>query len=228
MDLPELEMFVAVVEERSVGRAAARLFRTQPAVSIALGKLEKQIGTTLLDRSSRLAFRLTPAGALLYEKATQMIAIRNEVVVRFRGQGPGGSQSRLLLGTAETGSRELVARMAEQFKLGHPAVHIELSSSDPERLLREVADRGIDAAFFGATTHPVKTLRGITFRLLQGAGTDKPLTVALPERGCSYTLKRFVDSFAAQDSPSFETPLRSARRSVRTRLASTAALRRDA
>lgn len=77
MDLPELEMFVAVVEERSVGRAAARMFRTQQAVSIALGKLEKQIGTTLLDRSSRLAFRLTPAGALLYEKATQMIAIRN-------------------------------------------------------------------------------------------------------------------------------------------------------
>lgn len=198
MDLPALEMFVAVVEERSVGRAAARMFRTQPAVSIALGKLEKQIGTTLLYRSGRLAIRLTPAGALVYEKATQMIAIRNEAVVRLRGQGPEGSRSRLLLGTAETGSRELVACMAEKFKLRHPAVHIELSSSVPERLLQEVADREIDAAFFWPATQPVKTLRGITFRLLQRAGAHKPLTVALPERGCSFTLKRFVELYEGQ------------------------------
>ena len=47
MELMQLEMFVAVVEERSFVRAAERVFRTQPAVSIGLRKLEGRIGVPL-------------------------------------------------------------------------------------------------------------------------------------------------------------------------------------
>ncbi len=67
MELMQLEMFVAVVEERSVQRAADRVSRTQPAVSIAVRKLEQDIGTMLLDRSHRRDYRLTRAGEFLYE-----------------------------------------------------------------------------------------------------------------------------------------------------------------
>jgi hypothetical protein len=59
MELMQLEMFVAVVEERSFVRAAERVFRTQPAVSIGLRKLEGRIGVPLLDRSHRRSARLT-------------------------------------------------------------------------------------------------------------------------------------------------------------------------
>ncbi len=59
MELMQLEMFVAVVEERSVQRAADRVSRTQPTVSIAVRKLEQDIGTILLDRSNRRDYRLT-------------------------------------------------------------------------------------------------------------------------------------------------------------------------
>jgi DNA-binding transcriptional LysR family regulator len=55
MELMQLEMFVAVAEERSFVRAAERVFRTQPAVSIGLRKLEGRIGVALLDRSHRRA-----------------------------------------------------------------------------------------------------------------------------------------------------------------------------
>jgi DNA-binding transcriptional LysR family regulator len=65
MDLTQLEMFVAAVEERSFLRAAERVFRTQPAVSIGLRKLEGRIGAPLLDRSHRRSRRLTPAGEVL-------------------------------------------------------------------------------------------------------------------------------------------------------------------
>ena len=53
MDLFQLETFLAVAEERSFSRAAARLHRTQPAVSQAVAKLETELGEILLDRSSR-------------------------------------------------------------------------------------------------------------------------------------------------------------------------------
>jgi DNA-binding transcriptional LysR family regulator len=44
MELMQLEMFVAVVEDRSFLRAAERVFRTQPAMSLGLRKLEGRIG----------------------------------------------------------------------------------------------------------------------------------------------------------------------------------------
>jgi DNA-binding transcriptional LysR family regulator len=67
MELMQLEMFVAVVEESSVRRAAKRVFRTQPAVSIALGKLQEEIGALLFEDTRRTNRKLTEAGEILYE-----------------------------------------------------------------------------------------------------------------------------------------------------------------
>ena len=47
MELSQLEFFVTVVEERAFSKAAERVFRTQPAVSIAIKRLEDEIGTPL-------------------------------------------------------------------------------------------------------------------------------------------------------------------------------------
>ena len=77
MDLFQLETFLAVAEERSFSRAAARLHRTQPAVSQALAKLEAELGEVLLDRSSRDG-TLTDAGEVLREYALKLINLRAE------------------------------------------------------------------------------------------------------------------------------------------------------
>ena len=58
MDLMQLEMFVAAAEAHGVKRAAERVFRTQPAVSMALRKLESELGASLFDRSNRGAYVL--------------------------------------------------------------------------------------------------------------------------------------------------------------------------
>ncbi len=77
MDLFQLETFLAVAEERSFSRAAARLHRTQPAVSQALAKLENELGEVLLDRSSRDG-TLTDAGEVLREYALKLLNLRND------------------------------------------------------------------------------------------------------------------------------------------------------
>src|SRR5271169_3439791 len=77
MDLFQLETFLAVAEERSFSRAAARLHRTQPAVSQAIAKLEGELGEVLFERSSRDG-TLTDAGEVLREYAAKLLNLRNE------------------------------------------------------------------------------------------------------------------------------------------------------
>jgi DNA-binding transcriptional LysR family regulator len=77
MDLFQLEMFVAVAEERSFSRAATRLHRTQPAVSQAIAKLETELGEVLFERPSRDG-TLTDAGEVLREYATKLLNLRTE------------------------------------------------------------------------------------------------------------------------------------------------------
>jgi DNA-binding transcriptional LysR family regulator len=77
MDLFQLETFLAVAEERSFSRAAARLHRTQPAVSQVIAKLEGELGETLLDRTSRET-KLTDAGEVLRDYATKLLNLRME------------------------------------------------------------------------------------------------------------------------------------------------------
>src|ERR1700761_1216007 len=77
MDLFQLETFLAVAEERSFSRAAARLHRTQPAVSQVIAKLEAELGETLLERSTRDG-TLTDAGEVLREYAQKMLNLRTD------------------------------------------------------------------------------------------------------------------------------------------------------
>jgi len=72
-----METFLAVAEERSFSRAAARLHRTQPAVSQAIAKLEGELGEILFERSSRDG-TLTDAGEVLREYASKLLNLRNE------------------------------------------------------------------------------------------------------------------------------------------------------
>src|ERR1043165_8823138 len=80
MELMPLEMFVAAAEESSLQRAAERVFRTQPAVTIALHKLEEELGAPLFDRSNRSDPCLTETGKLLYEYAQKILGMRDEAV----------------------------------------------------------------------------------------------------------------------------------------------------
>lgn len=80
MDFKQLEMFVAVVEEGNFTKAAERVFRTQSAVSIALLKLEKEMGSPLLDRSNRNSYVLTEAGRLLFDYARRLLKLRDEAL----------------------------------------------------------------------------------------------------------------------------------------------------
>ena len=83
LDLRQVGYFVAVAEERSFTAAAARLLISQPSLSQQIRALERQVGTDLLERSSRGA-RLTPAGRAFLDAARGLIADAGSAVTRAR------------------------------------------------------------------------------------------------------------------------------------------------
>ncbi|MGA7625701.1 MAG: LysR substrate-binding domain-containing protein [Candidatus Acidiferrales bacterium] len=145
MELMQLEMFVAVVEEGSVRGAAERVFRTQPAVSLAVLKLEKEIGGPVFDRSKLYRYRLTQLGESLYSYATRILALRNEANVALediRNLRAG----RLRVGANESISLYLLPRLTQEFLERYRSIQIELRCDSSARLLADLKDRKLDLA----------------------------------------------------------------------------------
>src|SRR3989442_12120063 len=96
MDLQALNIFLAVAHERSFSRAAAKVHRTQPAVSQAVRRLEADLGEELIDRSSKSG-TLTEAGKVLQNYGQRPIRLaegtesgRRDLGDLRRGRGPIG------------------------------------------------------------------------------------------------------------------------------------------
>ena len=72
MTLNELRYIVAVAHERSFGRAAQRCFVSQPALSVAIQKLEEELGTRLFERG-KAEVSVTPVGERIVEQAQKVL-----------------------------------------------------------------------------------------------------------------------------------------------------------
>lgn len=144
MDLFQLETFLAVAEERSFSRAAARLHRTQPAVSQAISKLESELGEVLLDRSSRDG-TLTDAGELLREYAQKLLNLRAEASGAL-GELRSLHRGRLNLAANEYTCLYLLP-LLDEFRRQNPrmkiSVHRRLASRIPDELLMHSVDLGV-------------------------------------------------------------------------------------
>ena len=148
MEFQQLEMFVAVVQTGNVRGAAERVFRTAPAVSIALRKLEEEMGTPLFDRSERRKHRLTASGRLLYSYATRILGMRNEATASIRDLAED-QQENLRLGTHESTSLYLLPSLTHTFNEAHPGIKTEVMCGNSERLLAALANETIELALLG-------------------------------------------------------------------------------
>ena len=144
MELMQLEMFVAVVEERSFLRAAERVFRTQPAVSIGLRKLEGRIGVPLLDRSHRRSGQLTPSGEVLYEYASRILRLRDEALSILKEDC--SSVGNLRVGVTSGENFEWIPQLTMRFNNQYPNIRLEILCDRPVNLFRDLTERRMDLA----------------------------------------------------------------------------------
>ena len=144
MDLAELNVFLTVARERSFSRAAQKLYRTQPAVSIAIRKLEEWVGEPLFARGARSG-QLTDAGQLLVGYAERMLNLREEIKRAMEDLRSGG-RGELSLGVNESSIHALLPVLARYRQL-YPDVHLAVrrtfSRDIPSELLNYRLDLGV-------------------------------------------------------------------------------------
>ncbi len=145
MDLSQLEIFLSIAEEKSFSRAAEKMLRTQPAISIAIKRLEEELGETLFDRSSKNG-SMTEAGKILFSYAQRMLNLRDEAreaVSEFRGMFRG----RLTIGANESTSLYLLPPLLMEYRKRHPKIKIAVFRNVSEKIPLEVQERNLDFGF---------------------------------------------------------------------------------
>ncbi len=150
MDLSQLEMLVATVEAGGVQKAAERVYRTQPAVSMALKKLEDELGAPLFDRSNRGAYILTPTGELLYASAKRILRMRDEAVAEISDL-QHLHIGRIRIGANESTSSYLVPKFIHAFRQKFPGMMIEAYRQNSARLIQDIKDGTVDVAFISVS-----------------------------------------------------------------------------
>lgn len=145
MDLSQLEIFLSIAEEKSFSRAAEKMLRTQPAISIAIKRLEEELGETLFDRSSKNG-SLTEAGRVLLSYAQRMINLREEAREAV-GELRGMFRGRLTIGANESTSLYLLPPLLMEYRKRFPNIKIEVFRNISEKIPLEVSERNLDFGF---------------------------------------------------------------------------------
>ncbi len=144
MELYPLKVFLAVVTEKSFSRAAEKMLRTQPAISLAVQRLEAELGEKLIDRSSTPPM-LTDAGRIVADYARRFQNIESDLqnaLTELRDNSAG----RLVIGANESTSLYLL-RHIEQYRRTYPKVKVQvrrsLSSKIPTQLIDGDLELGV-------------------------------------------------------------------------------------
>lgn len=136
-----LNIFLTVVKERSFTRAAEKLYRTQPAISLAIQRLENDLGERLLDRSGR-ELTLTEAGKLVYDCARRQENLQRELsnqLAELRNKAIG----RLVIGANESMTFYLLPYIC-QFRQQYPKIKLVVQRSRSTELPDHLAAGDVD------------------------------------------------------------------------------------
>lgn len=192
LDLPLLSTFVMVLEERSLTKVAARIGRTQPAVSLQLRRLESLLGKRIFASDLR-GLRLTQDGEKLLEYARRILALHDDAVADITSPSLEG---RVLLGCPDLYAGFLLPSILSGFRKSFPNVEVTVRCALSSQLADEMSDEKLDLAI--ATDMPgvrpttgVKTTLGrealAWFGATGGAAhRENPLPLAMLPEGNLY------------------------------------------
>jgi DNA-binding transcriptional LysR family regulator len=141
MELYSLQVFLTVANEKSFSRAAEKLLRTQPAVSLSLQRLEQELGEKLIDRSGKDLI-LTDAGHIVLEYARRFESLQREFdnsLAELRDNSAG----RLTIGANESTTIYLL-RHIEKFRQLYPKVKVQIRRSLSSKIPNELLDGNLE------------------------------------------------------------------------------------
>lgn len=197
MDINQLEVLVTVARERSFSRAADALHKTQPAISQAVRRLEKDVGEVLFDRSSKDG-TLTPAGEALLDYARQMLNLRQAAKTAIR------DLRELHEGKVTISANEhtvfCLLPIIREFRAQHPGIKVEVQRGVASRIPEEVTARAVELGIvsFAPRDASIKAIPIMTDSLALIVSPSHPLA----SRGMVSISDLGNETFIAHNAPS--------------------------
>lgn len=147
MELQQMRYVVAVAETNSFTRAAERCLVVQSALSHQIARLERELGTKLFERNSRLV-RLTRAGTAFLPAARQCLEAAERAAAEVAA-AIGEIRGRLTVGLIPTVAAVDLAGVLRDFRHRYPQVRISLRVGASEDLVEQVKQGAVEVAFLG-------------------------------------------------------------------------------
>ncbi|CAN5413703.1 LysR family transcriptional regulator [soil metagenome] len=174
LTLQKLEVLCVVAELKSVTRAAAQLYVSQPVVTAHIRGIEEKLGVTLFKRDGR-GIALTDDGVRVHKWAQGVVTRTRELERELAGSVPGESGRALLAASMSAGSY-LLPPLVCDFHLAHPDGKVQMTISTPQVALESVRSGASDFAVIMLL--PDQMLEGLTAEPLW----DEPLLLVSAPR----------------------------------------------
>ena len=144
LTLHQLEVFVAVAEEVSVGRAAERLHVSQPAVSASMASLRREIGVDLIERDGR-GIQLTPAGKELMRYASLVLGLVDEGLEAVRAMSELAARP-IRIGATSSLVTHVIAPILSRLRDHDPDLQFALEIGDRSDVWKDLENHRTDVA----------------------------------------------------------------------------------
>jgi len=141
--LQQLKGFCAVVEARSVSKAAGRLSLTQPTVSLQVQSLERDLRVTLFERRGP-KIELTAEGEILYELVQPLVEGLKGLEERFEACRNNVEHGKLAIAAGESTIQYVLPRAVQQFSKEHSGVSLTLNNVTGQQGLQQLRERSVD------------------------------------------------------------------------------------
>src|SRR5437867_11639134 len=141
--LQQLKGFCAVVEARTISKAASRLNLTQPTVSLQVQSLERDLRATLFERRGP-KIELTFEGEVLYELARPLVEALTALDKDFEARRNNVEQGKLAIAAGESTIHYVLPRAVQQFSSEHPGIALALNNVTGQQGLQQLRERVVD------------------------------------------------------------------------------------
>lgn len=149
MDLEKVRYFIRVVEEGSVSRAAASLNMTQPPLSIAIRKLEEELGTPLFTRQGNRLF-LNETGQYFYKRSKELLFSADSLRTEMRERGLG-IRGEVTVGCSTIANLTIIPEVVKRLQEQDYQITVRVMEGNTAYILDQLRQHRMDIGLIGNT-----------------------------------------------------------------------------
>ena len=187
MDFKQLEAYVQVIEHASFSKAAEAIFMSQPSVSTYIIALEKELATTLINRSTK-EISPTLAGKLFYEKAKELITLKYNAVEHIKNIS-GNYVGEINIIASSVPAQYILPEILADFTNMYPGISFVVKQADSLEVSRCIAAQKAEIGFSGGIVADSKCE-------FKGFMTEQMVIIAPINKGfassCEYSLESLL------------------------------------